>query len=202
MKIGVYGGTFDPPHIGHLILAIEAADQLGLEKVLWVLTPQPPHKPEKNINALEQRAELVKAVVGLDKKFEFSSIEIERPGPHYSVDTMRLLNAIYPQDEIYYLIGGDSLVNMIKWYQPQELVRITHKFGVMQRPGYPVDLSQVTRDLPGIADKLAFIDTPLLEISSTDIRQRIAAGRPFQYFLPQPVYKLIKRNHYYRSPGV
>lgn len=202
MRIGIYGGTFDPPHIGHLILAVEAASQLNLDKVLWLLTPAPPHKDNDKIFSLEQRLQLVQAVVRMESIFGLSRVDLDRPGPHYAAHSMQMLNQVFPGEELIYLIGADSLTNMHKWFQPHQLIASTHTFGVMRRPGYTIDMQRVEQDLPGISSKLAFIDTPLLEISSSDIRQRIATGKPFRYFLPQPVYQLIKKHDYYSQSGL
>ena len=109
MRIGIFGGTFDPPHVGHLILAAEARDQLDLDCVLWVVTPDPPHKTTRALTPLETRLVMVHAAIDGDERFQISRIEIDRPGPHYSADTVRILAEEYPGSQLYYLMGGDSL---------------------------------------------------------------------------------------------
>ncbi len=197
MRIGVFGGTFDPPHLGHLILASEALYQLRLERLLWVLTPTPPHKLSQPVSPAEQRLELVLAAIEGEPRFELSRVDLDRPGPHYAVDTVSLLQQRYPGTEIIYLLGGDSLRDLPLWYQPQALVAGVAGLGVMRRPGSSFDLESLAWHLPGIEEKVSFIETPLLEISSSIIRQRIAAGGPYRYFLPQRVYELIREHRYY-----
>lgn len=199
MRIGIFGGTFDPPHVGHLILAAEARDQLGLDCVLWVVTPDPPHKTSRSITPLKTRLEMVHIAIGGDKSFQISRVEIDRPGPHYSADTVRILAKMYPGSQLYYLMGGDSLRDLPVWKRPGELIEILDGIGVMRRPQDFVDLPLLERTLPGIVAKVHFIDAPLLEISSSAIRERAAQGRHFCYFLPPGVYEVIKSLHLYES---
>jgi nicotinate-nucleotide adenylyltransferase len=199
MRVGIFGGTFDPPHLGHLILAAEAIDQLCLDRLLWVLTANPPHKQSQAVSTIEQRLGLVLAAIEHEPRFELSRVDLDRPGPHYAVDTVRLIQAQFPKDELFYLMGGDSLRDLPLWYKPQLLVQRVSGLGVMRRPGAVIDLTRLDSHLPGILEKVKFIETPLLDISSREIRQRIAGGRPFRYFLPAGVFELISANDYYRS---
>ncbi len=197
-RIGIFGGTFDPPHIGHLILAAEAREHLRLDRVLWVVTPDPPHKTGRTIRPLAVRLELVQAALAADAGFEMSRVEIDRPGPHYSVDTVQILGRENPGMELFYLMGGDSLHDLPAWVRPQEFVNCLTGIGVMRRPQDFIDLPWLERLLPGIVAKVHFVDAPLLEISSTSIRERIAQGQHFRYFLPQSVYEIIQAKGYYR----
>jgi nicotinate-nucleotide adenylyltransferase len=196
--MGIFGGTFDPPHVGHLILAAEARDQLNLERVLWVITPDPPHKLHQAISPLDIRLELVEAALQADAGFEISRVEMDRPGPHYTVDTVQILARQNPQAELFYLMGGDSLHDFPTWRRPQQLLNCLAGIGVMRRPQDFIDLPRLERALPGIVSKLHFVDAPLLEISSSTIRKRIAADQHFRYFLPGPVYELIQTRQLYR----
>lgn len=191
MRIGVFGGTFDPPHIGHLILAAECSYQLALNRLMWVLTPNPPHKRGQVVTPLGQRTAMLQAAIQDNPNFELSRVDLDRPGPHYAVDTLRLLGEAYPGADLVYLIGGDSLHDLPGWYRPCELLGRVESLGVMRRPGDGVDLSALERRLPGVTAKVKFVTAPLLEISSSQIRQRAASGRPFQYYLPQAVYQFI-----------
>ncbi len=191
MRIGIFGGTFDPPHIGHQILAAETKSQLNLDRLLWVLTPDPPHKQSQHITSLEQRLEMVQAAILNDPAFELSRVEIDRPGPHYAVDTLHRLAKDFPGADLAYLIGGDSLRDLPTWYRPQELVDACAMIGVMRRPGDAVDFEALETLLPGIKAKLAVVTAPLLEVSASEIRSRIASGKPFRYYLPEAVYKII-----------
>ncbi len=198
-RIGIFGGTFDPPHLGHLVLASEALYQLKLERLLWVLTPTPPHKMSLPVSPVAQRLAMVEAALAGEPGFECSRVDLDRPGPHYAVDTVELLQALYPGAQLIYLLGGDSLRDLPLWYQPQQLVEQVTGLGVMRRPGAAFELESLARHLPGIEEKVEFVETPQIEISSRDIRRRIAEGRPFRFFLSDPVYQLIEKRGYYRT---
>jgi len=197
-RIGIFGGTFDPPHIGHQILAAEAADQLGLEKVLWVLTPNPPHKRGQKITPLEVRLQMVQAAIASNPIFVLSRVDIDRQPPHYAVDTVLLLREQYPKAELVYLIGGDSLRNLPSWHEPQQFVDACGALGVMCRPGDQADLWGLDSIIYGIAEKVEFIDAPLLEISSSQIRRRIREGRMFRYYVPREVEEIIRERGVYK----
>ncbi len=197
-RLGIFGGTFDPPHLGHLILAAEALDQLCLDRVLWVVTPDPPHKQGEAHTPAHLRAALVYAAIADNPAFVLSTVEMERPGPHYTVDTLRLLRRRYPQHTLVFLMGADSLLGLPAWREPQEILRLVDEVGVMRRPGDTVDLSAVERRLPGISDKVRVMRAPLLEISSREIRRRVAEERPYRYYLPLPVYLLVQEWGLYR----
>ena len=202
MRIGIFGGTFDPPHIGHLILAAEALEQLKLDKVLWTLTADPPHKQGQTISPIDIRLQLLLAALADNPAFEISRVEIDRPGPHYAVDTVRILQGQYAQAALIYLIGSDSLRDLISWHTPQDLTARVGGYGVMHRPEIEVDLAALERDIPGITAKVQFIDTPLVEISARQIRQRAAAGQTYRYFLPQQVFDLVEAFNLYRPVGI
>lgn len=195
-RLGVFGGTFDPPHIGHLILAAEALHQLQLTKVLWVLTAVPPHKRGQEITPLEKRLAMLSAAIADEPRFVFSRVDIDRPAPHYAVDTVRSLRQAHPEAEIVYLMGGDSLHDLPTWHTPQAFVAACDLLGVVRRPGSDVSLNGVV--LPGLKEKVRFVDAPLLEIASRDIRARVAQGRPFRYFLPPAVWALVEKWGLYR----
>jgi nicotinate-nucleotide adenylyltransferase len=197
-SFGIFGGTFDPPHLGHLILAAEALNQLQLTRVLWVLTPQPPHKTENFITPLLQRLEMLKRAISSAPGFELSTIESDRPGPHYTLDTVDLLQAKFPSARLVLLIGGDSLRDLPTWSRPGELITAVNAFGVMRRPGDEIDLQTLERALPGLSAKVRFVDAPKLEISSSSIRQRVATGGHFRYYLPPAVYDYIQQTNLYR----
>ena len=199
MRVGVFGGTFDPPHLGHLILAAEALDQLRLDRLLWVLTQDPPHKHGRMIRPWEERFEMVRLETAEDPAFEISRVDIDRPGPHYAVDTMAILAQQIPGAELFYLIGGDSLHDLPTWHQPRQFLQACAGLGVMRRPGDSINLDALENVLPRISARVHFITTPLLEISSTDIRQRIASGRPFRYYLTPAVYQYILKTRLYQQ---
>lgn len=197
-RLGLFGGTFDPPHLAHLLLASEAAYQFNLSRVLWVLTPNPPHKDNDPITPLEHRFAMLHLTIADNPLFEFSSLELDRPGPHYSLDTLRLLAAREPNADIVLLIGGDSLHDLPTWRSPADLIAAVHQIGVMRRPDDSVDLAALEEQLPGISDKVRFVDTLSQDISSTEIRRRIAAGEPYRYYLLPSVYQYIVKHKLYQ----
>jgi nicotinate-nucleotide adenylyltransferase len=199
MRVGVFGGTFDPPHLGHLILATEALHQLRLDRLLWVLTQDPPHKHGQIIRPWEARFDMVRLATAGDPTFEISRVDIDRPGPHYAVDTMGILSRQLPQTKMFYLIGGDSLRDLPTWHQPRQFLESCAGLGVMRRPGDSINLDALEGVLPGISARVHFITAPLLDISSRDIRERIAAGRPFRYYLIPAVYQYILETNLYQK---
>ena len=196
-RIGVFGGTFDPPHLGHLILASESRRQLRLTRLLWVLTPQSPHKNEKSISEISDRLKMVQCAIADEPAFELSTIEFDRPAPQYMVDTLEILHQHDPAADLILLLGGDSLRSLTTWHRPADLVAACHEIGVMRRPGESIQLSTLETALPGITDKVRFVEAPLLQISSREIRRRIAEGWEFRYFLPPAVYEYIQTHNLY-----
>lgn len=196
--IGVFGGTFDPPHVGHQILAAEACYQLGLDTVLWVLTPSPPHKQGQRITPLPLRLKMVQAAIADEPRFALSRVEIDRPPPHYALDTVHILKERHPRDDLVYLMGGDSLRDLPVWHRAPEFVAACHALGVMRRPGARFDLGHLEAQLPGISGKIRFVDAPLLEIAASQIRQRVRTGAPFRYYLPEGVFRIIREEKLYR----
>ena len=201
-QIGLFGGTFDPPHLGHLILASEAHSQLGLDRLLWILTPEPPHKQDQDITSIEHRLAMVNLAIEDNPSFELSRVELDRPGPHYTLDTVEIIAERYPDADITPIIGGDSLSDLPKWHRPKELLYACHWVGVMRRPGEEPNLDALERKLPGISSKVHYVDAPLLEIASREIRSRIVNGRPYRYYLPAPVYEYINQHHLYQQSQI
>jgi len=197
-RIGIFGGTFDPPHLGHLILASEARAQLRLNRLLWVLTPIPPHKLNQPISSLEDRLAMVKLALKDEPAFEFSGIEIKRPGPHYTLDTLRIVSEQYPKADVILLLGGDSLRDLPTWHKPMEVVAACHQIGVMRRPGDSIDMAKLEKKIPGLNRKVKFVEAPLLEIASSEIRRRAARGLPFRYYLLPAIYQYIQKHHLYQ----
>jgi nicotinate-nucleotide adenylyltransferase len=199
MRIGIFGGTFDPPHLGHLILAEEARYQLKLDKLLFVLTPVPPHKLNRTITSTADRLAMLEAAIADNPAFELSRVEIDRPGPHFAVDTVRLLRKTYNNDILIFLMGGDSLRDLpIDWHKPDEFVEACDFLGVMRRPQDEIDLKSLEENIPGISAKIEFMNAPLLEIASRQIRRRAAEGRPYYYYLPKAVCQIIQEKKLYQ----
>lgn len=201
MRIGIFGGTFDPPHFGHLILASEALDQLHLDKVLWTVTADPPHKQTQIISPVNDRLAMVRAALQGNPAFEISKVEIDRPGPHYAVDTVTILQQQHPDAEMIYLIGADSLCDIPTWHKPQELIARVAGFGVMRRPEVNFDLLGLESQYPGLIAKVTFIDAPLIQISASQIRERASTSRPYRYFVPHDVFQFIEKKQLYPGSG-
>lgn len=198
-RLGIFGGTFDPPHIGHLILAAEARDQLKLDCTIWVLTPDPPHKHGKEISSMRHRLAMVEMAIEDDDDFSLSSVDIDRPGPHYTLDTVNLLKEQYPDYYLIYLMGGDSLHNLPEWYESEMFLDALDGIGVMRRPGDEVDVSGLLNALPQLANKLNFVTAPLLEISAEQIRRRARENLAYRYYLLPKIYRFIEKHKIYQG---
>lgn len=196
--IGVFGGTFDPPHIGHLVLALEAQWTLSLERVLWVVTAQPPHKPDAPISPVEIREEMVRTAIAGIPVFALSRADIDRPGPHYAVDTMRWLSRRHPGTRWAYLIGADSLRDLPTWHMPEALLQAVDVLGVMRRPEVNLDLDALEAQLPGLGQKARFFEAPLIGVSASDIRRRVREGKPYRFLVPPGVPEIVEKHHLYR----
>jgi nicotinate-nucleotide adenylyltransferase len=196
-KIGLFGGTFDPPHIGHLILASEAVHQFDLSRLLWMLAPDPPHKQDQPITPLPHRLEMLQQMIAGNPVFEVSHLEINRPGPHYTIDTVRFLTLQEPNADIILLLGGDSLRDLPTWRLCANLVAEVSKIGVMRRPGDPFDMPALEAKIPGLTEKVTFVDALLQYLSSSEIRRRVANGEVYRYYVLPSVYEYIESNHLY-----
>lgn len=199
MKIGIFGGTFDPPHNGHLALAQAARDDLGLDKVLWLPAADPPHKRGRLVSPAGQRLALVKAAIAGRPGFEVSRVDLDRPGPHWTADTVALLGKRYPGADLVFIMGGDSLRDLPAWGRPHEIVACC-TLAVLRRPGDHVDLDALERVLPGVRSKVRFIDEPPIRVSAHQIRRRVQAGQPLDGLVPRRVARLIEQRGLYRQP--
>ena len=198
-KIGIMGGTFDPVHIGHLIIAEESRVNFDLDKIIFVPTGEPPHKNLKNVTSAKDRYEMTLLSIRHNPYFYISDIEIKREGLTYTIDTIRYFKKRYPKSEIFFIIGADSLINIDKWKNSEELLRES-KFIVAKRVG--IEYSLLEERINEINDKYSKIvfsvTTPYIDISSTDIRKRVKNGENIKYYLPLDVEAYIKKNRLYR----
>lgn len=198
-QIGVIGGTFDPIHIGHLIVAEQVRTRLGLDQMIFVPAGMPPHKLDQIVTPAQQRFEMVQLAIADNPHFASSRIDMERLGPSYTVDTLRLLLDRWgAQTEIYFLMGSDSLIELPTWRQPDRLMRLCRIVAV-GRPGYGVDMAELDRLLPGAAMLIRLMDTPIIDISSTDIKRRVREGRSIRYMVPASVEQYICAHQLYRK---
>jgi nicotinate-nucleotide adenylyltransferase len=190
VRLGVFGGTFDPPHLGHLAAASEAATALSLSRVLWIPAAEHPFKRGSVSAPPEARLEMVRAAIAGDERFEACDLELRREGPSYTVTTLRELHARHPGAELFFLTGADNLRELHKWREPDEVVRLARLVVVSRRgEGVPAEL-----ELPATAVPVTRID-----ISSTDLRRRIAAGETVRYLVPDAVRAVIGRLGLYRT---
>ena len=197
MKIGIFGGTFDPPHVGHQILAADAQEQLSLDHILWILTPYPPHKTQQKISPIQDRLTMVLLAIAGNPKFSFSRIDVDRPPPHYAVDTMQLLRKSYPRDALIYLMGLDSLNELLTWHEPVKFVYSCDGLAIMKRAGERIDTTSVESGIPGLTEKIHYLETPVISISGSDIRKRAREGREFRYLVPDSIYHFILNHKLY-----
>ena len=184
LKIGIYGGTFDPIHHGHLILAREAREKLGLEKLIFVPARIAPHKRAPFASA-EMRLSMLQAAVERENGLEVDDCELRRPPPSYTIDTVESIQARKSGADIYYLIGEDNLAGLANWRQFDRLQKLV-RFVVLDRTG-----AEATHGYPIIARKI--------DISATGIRKRVASGQSIRYLVPESVEEIIRRNNLYRE---
>lgn len=199
VRLGVYGGTFDPPHVGHLILAETAADSLNLSHVVFVPAGTPPHKEAVDVReSVEHRLIMVERAIAGNPRFVLSRVDVARTGPHYSVDMLRLLRVEYPSAEFVFLIGADSLRDLPAWSRPQELIQLA-RLGVMRRPDAEPNLVELERHIPGIGARIEWIVAPRIEIASHVVADQIAGGCSVRYQVPDTVLEYIREQGLYRE---
>lgn len=197
-SIGILGGTFNPPHLGHLICAQEAHEQLGLHRVLLMPAGVPPHKAADDDPGGARRAELCRLAVGDDERFEVSELELRRDGPSYTVDTLRALGDQRPDDELTWVVGGDMAASLGDWHEPEEILRLA-AIAVAERAGAGRDrIAARVSSLRG-AERIAYLDMPRIDVSSSLVRERVGAGRSIRYLVPDAVARAIVVGGLYRA---
>jgi nicotinate-nucleotide adenylyltransferase len=197
VRIGILGGTFDPPHIGHLVIAEEARVKLALAKVYFVPARQPPHKMGEPVSPLQDRVAMLRLALDTSPFFVLSLVEANRPGPSYTVDTIRQLHKEFPPaTELFFIMGMDSLAELPTWHKPSDLIEMCH-LAVLRRPGYSADMEELEKKIPGIKSRVLFIPAPELEISSSDLQGRVRQGLSIQYMVPDGVANYIVQHHLY-----
>ena len=194
MRLGLLGGTFNPPHIGHLVCAQEALFALELDRVLLVPVHEPPHKGIESDPGLEHRVELCR--LALEEGLDLSLVDAEVPGPSYTVDTLRRLHERCPGDDLTFLVGGDMALSLPTWREPATILELA-ELGVAEREG--VRRADILDRLSGFdVQRVRFFDMPRLDISSSLIRRLVAAGRPIRHLVPERVREYIEREGLYR----
>ncbi|MFC3039125.1 nicotinate-nucleotide adenylyltransferase [Virgibacillus xinjiangensis] len=186
-RVGILGGTFDPPHIGHLIIAEEVRISLGLEEVWFIPSYTPPHKNEAKSSPEHRKNMLSRAISG-NNSFKMETLEIERSGKSYTIDTMQELGRRYPQTEFFFIIGADMVEYLPNWHRIDELIHMV-TFAGTKRKGYRLDSPYPVKE----------VEVPIIDVSSTFIRERIKEGKTVNYFIPESVYAYIKEKELYEN---
>ena len=197
MNIGILGGTFDPIHIGHLVVAEEARTKLGLSEVLFVPAGQPWLKQARDITLAAHRVEMVRRAIADNPYFKLSTLEVDHPGPSYTVDTLTLLqDQLSSESSLFFILGRDTLAELPLWKEPQRVIQLC-RLVVPPRLGSK-DLKNLETAIPGLLDKVIQLDMPVIGISSSEIRHRIAQGLPIRYLVPSVVEKYIAEHRIYQ----
>jgi nicotinate-nucleotide adenylyltransferase len=194
LRLGILGGAFNPPHIGHLVCAQEALVKLELDRVLFVPFGDPPHRELEQDPGPDARVEMCGLAIEGDERFELSRIEVDRAGPSYTADTLRELAG--SGDELVLILGGDQAANLKRWHEPEEVLSLA-TVAAVERTGFSRNGIQVT--LSGLrgAERMRFFEMPRIEVSSSLIRRRAAAGQPIRYLVPEPVIEYIAERGLY-----
>ena len=203
-SIGIMGGTFDPIHLGHLAIAAHAQDALGLERILFVPAARPPHKRLASLSSVEDRVAMVRLAIADRPGFELSLIEVERPGPSYTVETLTDLaareRAAGRKPDLTLVLSAETFRDLPGWHEPERLLAAC-RIAVVQRPGYAApDRSWLAAQAPGAVDRVDFLEGPRLDISSTSIRTLVAEGRSIRGLVPPAVERYVAEHHLYRRP--
>jgi nicotinate-nucleotide adenylyltransferase len=196
-RLGLLGGTFNPPHIGHLVCAQEAVAQLGLGQVLLVPVHEPPHKELESEPGVEHRVEMCRRAVAGEERLAVSRIDADVPGPSYTVATLRRLNDERPDAELTFIVGGDMALSLPSWREPEAVLELA-SLGVAEREGTRrIDIADRLAGLRG-GERVRFFDMPRLDVSSSLIRRHVAAGRPIRHLVPDAVAAYIDQAGLYR----
>lgn len=198
--IGILGGTFNPPHIGHLVMAQEALAQLDVDRILLMPVANPPHKEALADPGSDVRLELCRLAVAGEERVEVSDLEIERGGASYTVDTLKALHERDPEHALTFIVGGDMAYSLPSWREPEAVLELA-RLAVAERDGLRrEDIAHRLEPLHS-GDRVVFFDMPRIDLSSSAVRERIAAGRPIRYLVPEPVIDAIRAQSLYRQPA-
>ncbi len=196
-RIGLLGGTFNPPHLGHLVCAQEALVGLDLDLVIFVPVHTPPHKEADGDPGVEHRVALCELAVAADERLEVSRVEADVPGRSYTVDTLSRLHDQRPEDQLTFIVGGDMARSLPRWREPETILTLA-EIGVAGRGEVrSAEIREGLSALAGAPDRIRFFDMPRIDISSTLIRDRVAAGLPVRYLVPDAVADYISREGLY-----
>jgi nicotinate-nucleotide adenylyltransferase len=200
VRIGILGGTFNPPHLGHLVCAQEAHRELGLDQVMLIPAGIPPHKPVDAEPGPEHRLELCRLAIKDDDRFVVSDLELRRDGPSYTVDTLKVLKSQSPNNELFLILGGDIAAGLPQWREPERVLELATVATAKRRGTARAAVQKALDQLKG-GDRATFFQMPSIGISSTMVRRRVRAGQPIRYFVPDGVMQYIETHGLYRTPG-
>lgn len=199
---GILGGTFDPPHIGHLALAQEVYVRLALDRVWFMPAGTPPHKAGREISPAPHRRAMIERAISDDPRFGLLTIELERAGPSYTSETLGILRQRWePSAAITLILGWDMLAYLPKWHDPVGVIAAVDQIAAVHRPGFeaqPAELEQLEAQLPGLTQRLIVLPAPQLDIAATSIRERVALGLPIRYLVPDAVCHYIEEQQLYQ----
>ncbi len=196
-RLGVFGGTFDPPHVGHLILAQVACDRLNLERIVFVPAAQPPHKQDQHITAALHRFAMLQRAIQGNPRFEVSRVDIDRQGPHYTSDMLSILRAQYRGYELFFLMGADLFSELMTWRAPEWIIAQA-TLAVMRRPNATINIDALEARLPGVRERVVIVDAPLIDISASALRETVRKGLSIRYQVPDAVLEYINQQRLYR----
>jgi nicotinate-nucleotide adenylyltransferase len=199
VRIGILGGTFNPPHLGHLVAGQEAYRELELDRVMLIPARIPPHKPVEHEPGPEHRLALCRLATQDDDRFEVSQLELERDGPSYTVDTLEQLSSQVPNNELFLVVGGDIAAGLPDWHRPERVLELAN-LAIAKRRGTTRDSVQEALATLRGGDRARFFQMPRIGVSSTMIRRRVAAGQPIRYLVPDRVVDYIERHELYGGP--
>jgi nicotinate-nucleotide adenylyltransferase len=199
VRLGILGGTFNPPHLGHLVCAQEAYRELQLNRVMFVVARIPPHKPVEEEPGPEHRLALCRLAVEGDDRFEASDIELRREGPSYTVDTLEWLRSQAPENDLFLILGGDIAAGLPTWHRVERVLELATPAIAKRRGTTMTEVHEALQRLPG-GDRAKFFEMPRMGISSTMIRERVAARQPVRYLVPDRVEEYIRRHELYGGP--
>jgi nicotinate-nucleotide adenylyltransferase len=198
LRVGILGGAFNPPHIGHLVCAQEALLQLELDSVLFVPVGQAPHRELENDPGAEMRLEMVELAIEDDDRFAGSRVELDRDGPSYTSDTLRRLHAAEPDDEHVLILGGDQAAALPEWHEPEQVLELA-QVAVVERTNWSRNAVGIRVGRLRGAERIRYLDMPMIQVSSSSVRRRIAAGLPIRYLVPDRVASFIDAKDLYAT---
>jgi nicotinate-nucleotide adenylyltransferase len=200
LRVGILGGAFNPPHLGHLVCAQEALVELELDRVVFVPVGEAPHRTLDDDPGPEARLEMVELAMADDERFVASRIEMDREGPSYTADTLEQLRAEAPDDELFLILGGDQAAALASWHEPEKVLeRATLAVFERMSWGRNAIIIKIGR-MPG-AERVRYLDMPLIQVSSSSIRRRVREGVPIRYLVPDKVVEYIATNELYGGQG-